>query len=56
MEKVERYRKPKDNQIKAYNTEVDVNMKDYLKDKEILDAKEYMDTFVNYPKRKQKQP
>ena len=32
MENVERYRKPKDNQIKAYNKEVDDKMKDDLKD------------------------
>ena len=47
MENVERYRKPKEDQIKAYNKEVEDNMEDYLKDREILDAKDYMDTFVN---------
>ena len=44
---VERYRKPKEDQIKAHNKEVEEQMDDYLKDKEILDAKDYMDTFVN---------
>ena len=47
MEKVGRYRKPTDNQIKAYSKEVEDKIDDYLKDKEILDAKDYMETFVN---------
>ena len=40
MEKVERYRKPKENQIKAYNKEVEDQMEDYLTTKEFLDAKD----------------
>ena len=47
IEKVESYRKPNENQIQAYNKKVDDKLKDDLKDNEILDAKEYMDTFVN---------
>ena len=47
IEHIERYRKPKEHQIKAYNKEADNKMKDYLKDQEMLDAKDYMDTFVN---------
>ena len=39
MEKVERYRTPTENQIKAYNKEGDDKMKDYVKDKQMFDAK-----------------
>ena len=47
MEKVDRYRKPKDEQIKAYNNEFETKMKEYINDEDITDAKEYMDKLVN---------